>query len=184
MAAYDDSPAVPALTAEPALLRAALEAEVPVLGVCLGARLLAVAAGAVARPGDGQQIGGGAVRTTPAAPADPLLPRHPNTCACCTGTATPWTPAGATLLASCDRYPVQAFRTGGSAWGLRFHLEVDSEAVDALATAAPGPRRPAGRGVPAPRAPRDGLGPGPLRGRATPLPGPGGAPRLNPGDAR
>jgi GMP synthase-like glutamine amidotransferase len=54
MAAYED---FPSRNAELAWLCAALEAEVPVLGVCLGAQLLAVAAGGVARPGDGAQIG-------------------------------------------------------------------------------------------------------------------------------
>jgi len=141
MAAYDDSPAFPTLAAELALLRAALEAEVPVLGVCLGAQLLAVAAGGTARPGDGPQIGWGAVRTTSAAPADPLFasassaPGHLRVLHWHGDTMD--LPDGATLLATCDRYPVQAFRIGGSAWGLQFHLEVDKEAVDAFATAFP-----------------------------------------------
>ncbi|MFE2044698.1 type 1 glutamine amidotransferase [Streptomyces sp. NPDC059477] len=46
-------------------------------------------------------------------------------------------PAEAVTLASCDRYPVQAFRVGASAWGLQFHLEVDITAVDAFAQAFP-----------------------------------------------
>ncbi|MFF7655269.1 type 1 glutamine amidotransferase [Streptomyces sp. NPDC007983] len=112
MAAYDDSPAFTTRTAELTLLRAALEAEVPVLGVCLGAQLLAVAAGGVARPGGGQQIGWGAVRTTPAASADPMFvaaPEHLRVLHWHGDTMD--LPADATLLASCDRYPVQAFRT-------------------------------------------------------------------------
>ena len=36
-------------------------------------------------------------------------------------------PAGATLLASSDRDPHQAFRFGGNAWGLQFHPEFDAE---------------------------------------------------------
>ncbi|MFI0777420.1 methyltransferase domain-containing protein [Streptomyces sp. NPDC021212] len=138
MAAYDDSPAFPTRAAELALLRVALEAVVPVLGVCLGAQLLAVAAGGVARPGDGQQTGWGTVRTTSAAPADPLfapLPEHLRVLHWHGDTMD--LPAGAALLASCDRYPVQAFRIGGAGWGLQFHLEVDEEAIDAFATAFP-----------------------------------------------
>lgn len=139
MAAYDDSPAFATRAAELSLLRAALEAEVPVLGVCLGAQLLAVAAGGTARPGDAQQIGWEEVRTTSAAPADQLFAGLPERLR-----VLHWhgdtmdLPAGATLLASCDRYPVQAFRIGGSAWGLQFHLEVDKAAVDAFAAAFPG----------------------------------------------
>lgn len=96
MAAYED---FPSRTAELALLWAALEAEVPVLGVCLGAQLR-------------------------------LRVPHWHS-------DTMDLPAGATLLASCDRYPVQAFRIGGSAWGIQFHLEVDKAAVEAFAGAFP-----------------------------------------------
>ncbi|MFB7757888.1 gamma-glutamyl-gamma-aminobutyrate hydrolase family protein, partial [Streptomyces sp. NPDC056121] len=56
MAAYSDD-GFPTRGAELTLLREALAAEVPVLGVGLGARLLAVAAGGVARTGSGSQVG-------------------------------------------------------------------------------------------------------------------------------
>lgn len=135
MAAYED---FPSRVAELALLRAALEAEVPVLGVCLGAQLLAVAAGGVARPGNGTQVGWADVRMTEAARGDVLFAAVPERLR-----VPHWhgdtmdLPAGATLLASCDRYPVQAFRIGGSAWGMQFHLEVDEAAVTAFADASP-----------------------------------------------
>ncbi|MEV6507636.1 methyltransferase domain-containing protein [Streptomyces sp. NPDC051642] len=135
MAAYED---FPSRGAELALLRAALEAEVPVLGVCLGAQLLAVAAGGVARPGNGTQVGWADVWMTEAARGDVLFAAVPERLR-----VLHWhgdtmdLPAGATLLASCDRYPVQAFRVGGSAWGMQFHLEVDEEAVGAFADAFP-----------------------------------------------
>lgn len=135
MAAYED---FPSRSAELALLRATLEAEVPVLGVCLGAQLLAVAAGGVARPGNGTQVGWAAVRTTEAARADALFGAVPERLR-----VLHWhgdtmdLPVGATLLASCDQYPVQAFRVGGSAWGMQFHLEVDEAAVGAFAEAFP-----------------------------------------------
>ncbi|MFD4557973.1 methyltransferase domain-containing protein [Streptomyces sp. NPDC058469] len=135
MAAYED---FPSRSAELALLRAALAAEVPVLGVCLGAQLLAVAAGGVARPGNGTQVGWADVRMTDAARADALFGAVPERLR-----VLHWhgdtmdLPAGATLLASCDQYPVQAYRIGGSAWGMQFHLEVDEAAVGAFADAFP-----------------------------------------------
>ncbi|MEW2492439.1 methyltransferase domain-containing protein [Streptomyces nodosus] len=135
MAAYDD---FPSRSAELALLRAALEAEIPVLGVCLGAQLLAVAAGGAGKPGGGTQIGWGDVRTTAAAAIDPLFAAIPGQ-----SRVLHWhgdtmdLPTEATLLASCDRYPVQAFRIGRCAWGLQFHLEVDEMAVEALVRAFP-----------------------------------------------
>ncbi|MFD3480724.1 type 1 glutamine amidotransferase [Streptomyces sp. NPDC058695] len=137
MAAHSDA-GCPARRAELALLREALAAEVPVLAVGLGARLLAVAAGGAARTGSGSRLGWGEVRTCPAADRDPLFAsvseqlrvphRHGDTMEL---------PDGAALLASCERNPVQAFRVGGSAWGLQFHLEVDEAAVDAFVTAFP-----------------------------------------------
>jgi GMP synthase-like glutamine amidotransferase len=38
-------------------------------------------------------------------------------------------PDGATLLASSDRYDVQAFRVGEVAWGLQFHVEATTAMV-------------------------------------------------------
>ncbi|MHB9856944.1 methyltransferase domain-containing protein [Streptomyces sp. YIM S03343] len=128
----------PGRAAELALLRAALAAEVPVLGVCLGARLLAVAAGAEGHRGGGAETGWGAVDLSPVARRDPLFTDVPGRLRVFHGhTDSMELPHGATPLASCDRDPVQAFRIGGSAWGLRFHLEVDKSAVDALAAAFP-----------------------------------------------
>ncbi|GGJ92111.1 hypothetical protein GCM10011583_24450 [Streptomyces camponoticapitis] len=128
----------PTRSAELALLRAALAAEVPVLGVCLGAQLLAVAAGACARAGSGFQVGWSEVRTRRAAATDPLFAGVPEGLG-----VLHWhgdtmdLPDGAVLLASCDRYPVQAFRVGAAAWGLQFHLEADEETVDAFVAAFP-----------------------------------------------
>ncbi|MFJ4468320.1 methyltransferase domain-containing protein [Streptomyces sp. NPDC089424] len=136
-AAYDDSSAFPARAAELSLLRAALAAEVPVLGVCLGAHLLALAAGGTVRPGPARR-GRGEVRTTAAACADPLFAalrpplRMPHRHADLVDL-----PARVTVLASCDRYPVQAFRVDGSAWGLQFHPESDKAAGDAFVAALP-----------------------------------------------
>ena len=38
-------------------------------------------------------------------------------------------PESAALLASSDRYAVQAFRVGEVAWGLQFHVEATAEMV-------------------------------------------------------
>ncbi|MEV6424553.1 methyltransferase domain-containing protein [Streptomyces sp. NPDC051662] len=137
MSGYSDY-GFPTRTAELGLLRAALDAQVPVLGVCLGAQLLAVAAGGTARPGTGIQVGWGPVRMGSAAAGDPLFAGVPERLR-----VLHWhgdtmdLPAEAVALASCDRYPVQAFRVGAAAWGLQFHLEVDAAAVGAFARAFP-----------------------------------------------
>lgn len=120
----------PSRRAEIALLRAAVDAGTPTLGVCLGSQLLAAAGGGEVRPGTGLEVGWGSVTLAPEAATDPLLAGIRG--------ALPvlhWhgetfdLPPGAVLLASSDAYPHQAFRLGAAAWGLQFHLEVDAAAV-------------------------------------------------------
>jgi len=132
----------PTRRAEVALLQYALERELPTLGVCLGAQLLALAAGAAVYTGQaGQEIGWAPVALTDQAPADPLfgslfdaLPGGPPAGL----TVLHWhgdtfdLPPGAAHLASSAMYPNQAFRTGPAAWGLQFHLEVDAAAIEAF----------------------------------------------------
>lgn len=113
------------------LISDALDRGTSTLGVCLGAQLLAVAAGGSVIVGDaGPEIGWGAVDLTEEADADPLLGGVPSRL-----TVLHWhgdtldVPAGATRLASSPKYPNQAYRVGGRAWGLQFHVEVDDQAV-------------------------------------------------------
>ena len=125
--------------AEVALLEDALGRQVPTLGVCLGAQLLALAAGATVRPGDdGPEVGWCDVDLLPSRAGDALLHGLPG--------ALPvlhWhgdtfdLPPGAQHLARTGRYPNQAFRMGRAAWGLQFHLEVTAAAVDGLLRAFP-----------------------------------------------
>jgi GMP synthase (glutamine-hydrolysing) len=113
------------LDPEKAFLRDALEAGVPILGVCLGSQLLAEAAGAKPHRIPEPEIGWYEIEITDAGAADPLLgPLAPSV------ELFEWhhyvapLPAGAVELA---RTPacVQAFRIEGKpAWGLQFHAEV------------------------------------------------------------
>ncbi|MCP3061643.1 glutamine amidotransferase [Myxococcus sp. K38C18041901] len=116
----------PFLRDEGAVLMERLAGERPCLGICLGAQLLADAAGAEVFAGkNGFEVGVGPVRWTPEAQQDPVIaagarPR---------GTVAHWhgdtykPVPGATLLASTDRYTQQAFRLGNS-YGFQFHLEL------------------------------------------------------------
>lgn len=130
MSAYSDT-SFATRQAELALLNMALDAGVPTLGVCLGAQLIAVAAGGKARPGDGLEIGWGPVRLTADTAKDPLFEGLSGSIS-----VLHWhgdtvdLPVGSILLASSDQYPNQAFRLSPVAWGLQFHLEVTAEAVD------------------------------------------------------
>ena len=65
--------AFPALRQERHYLRDAMERDVPVFGVCLGAQLMAAALGGVVRPTGGYQFGLRKIDVTPAGSADPVF---------------------------------------------------------------------------------------------------------------
>src|SRR6478735_6473846 len=72
MGALDDAEH-PYLPAERAFLAAVHDQAVPVLGVCLGAQLLAAALGAAVHRGPRGEVGSGTVELTPAGRNDPVL---------------------------------------------------------------------------------------------------------------
>jgi GMP synthase (glutamine-hydrolysing) len=125
----DEVDRFPALAAEREWLAEAVRRQMPVLGVCLGAQLLARALGAEVRPGEGMEIGFAAVDVGD--PGDPVL-----------GGLAPRTevlhwhgdvfdlPDGAQHLASSELTENQAFRVG-NAWGVLFHPEADLALVEA-----------------------------------------------------
>jgi GMP synthase-like glutamine amidotransferase len=137
----------PSRNAEVSLLADALSIGVPTLGICLGAQILAVAAGGVvARNAYGPEIGWAPVHLAPSCADDRLFGGLPPAL-----TVLHWhgesfeVPPSSQLLMSSDAYPNQAFRIGDVAWGLQFHLEVTAAAVDgflgafsAEAASAPG----------------------------------------------
>ena len=77
------------LADERALLRGAVEAGLPVLGVCLGAQQLAAALGAPVLEGPAPECGVGEVHLTTTALDDPVFGPLPRRCPACTGTGTP-----------------------------------------------------------------------------------------------
>jgi GMP synthase (glutamine-hydrolysing) len=117
----------PALRQERLLLAEAVEEGVPVLGICLGAQLLARALGAEVRPGTAPEIGWLDIASTAEAAGDPVLGHlDGRTSVFQWHVDTFELPAGASHLATSTAYENQAFRHG-EAWGLQFHPEVDFE---------------------------------------------------------
>jgi GMP synthase-like glutamine amidotransferase len=117
-----------AVVATRAVLRAALERDMPVLGICLGAELLAQAAGGAVRPCRAE-YGYCRMRMEPAASQDPLLRGLPVELDAFQAHGFAFElPPGATPLARSD-HALQAFRLGGRAWGLQFHPEPTLEMV-------------------------------------------------------
>jgi GMP synthase (glutamine-hydrolysing) len=122
MGAYDGA-AYPWLAGEIDALKLAMDSGVAIWGVCLGAQLIAAAAGCSVYAGAIPEAGISTVTLTEAAHTDPVF----------AGVDDPLTvlqwhsdtfelPEGAVLLATGDTYPNQAFRLGRS-YGLQFHLE-------------------------------------------------------------
>ncbi len=142
--AYDDESA-PWLPALRTLLGEAVRAELPTLGLCLGAQLLAAANGGTLQIGapPGREAGVIDVVPRPAAAHDPLLDElaadvpadHPGGGGVLArmpsmhADAVVTLPPNATWLASSAMYPYQAFRVGAAAWGLQFHPESSAETV-------------------------------------------------------
>ncbi len=125
----NDTERHPRLAEEVEWLRAAVDAELPLLGVCLGSQLLARALGATVAPGRAKEIGFAPVEIVDG--DDPLLaPLAP------TAEVLHWhgevfdLPPGATALARSALTDVQAFRAGPRAWGLLFHAEADGALVE------------------------------------------------------
>ncbi|HEY5977836.1 MAG TPA: type 1 glutamine amidotransferase [Solirubrobacterales bacterium] len=125
----DDVATYPALAAEREWLAEAARREMPILGICLGAQLLARALGAEVRRGERPEIGFAHVDVHD--PTDPvvggLAPRSD---------VLHWhddafdLPPGAESLASSSLTEHQAFRRG-HAWGVLFHPEADASMVEA-----------------------------------------------------
>jgi GMP synthase (glutamine-hydrolysing) len=119
-----ESDIYPWIDEEIALLREALGDGTPVMGLCLGAQLLAKAAGGSVHRSEPSEVGWVEVSTAPAAAADPVLGGVP-----AAFTAMQWhhyaceLPPGAVELAR-NETCLQAFRLGEAAWGTQFHIEV------------------------------------------------------------
>jgi GMP synthase (glutamine-hydrolysing) len=112
------------LEGERALLAGLLERGVPVLGVCLGAQLLAQAAGAPVLRARQPEVGWFEVAVAGEAADDPLLgPLAPGFDALEWHSYEFLLPDRATALAS-SAGCLQAYRIGERAWGIQFHAEV------------------------------------------------------------
>lgn len=114
----------PWLVDEKRFLAAALTGTVPLLGVCLGAELIAEAAGGTTGHMPRPEIGWYEVSLTEAGRADPVLgPIGAGFEALEWHSYAIAPPATATVLARSDSC-VQGYRIGGCAWGIQFHAEV------------------------------------------------------------
>lgn len=130
MGAYEGDK-YPHLEVEKEAIRRAIKDEKPVLGICLGAQLIASALGAKVGPSPVKEIGWYEVSLTDEGKSDPLLKDLQ---------PTEWIfqwhgdalelPPGAVWLASSESCAAQAFRVGEKVYGFQFHLEVDEAMIE------------------------------------------------------
>ena len=120
---------LPYLRLEMELVRQATARRQPILGICLGAQLIARALGATVRRNPVKEIGWYSLHFTEAARGDRLFD------GLSTETVFHWhgetfdLPPGAELLAGSELCRHQAFRAGETVYGLQFHLEVTPEMI-------------------------------------------------------
>ncbi|WP_246040695.1 type 1 glutamine amidotransferase [Streptomyces cadmiisoli] len=120
----------PWLPAERALARRCADDGVPLLGICLGAQILAVATGGEVTGDHGRpERGSCTIALRPEAGHDRLLAGMPTRFPAIQNHRDQVTalPPGAVHLAQNERCPVQAFRVGQRAWGVQFHPEVGAD---------------------------------------------------------
>jgi len=119
----------PFLVAETELIRARIARRRPTLGICLGAQLIAVAAGSAVAPSGLKEIGYSPLALTAEGEGSPLAPLggvpvlhwHGDVFAI---------PDGAVRLAQTPGFPNQAFALGTEILGLQFHLEADHTRIE------------------------------------------------------
>lgn len=128
---YEGDQRYPYFTQEKALLRKAVEHEVPTLGICLGGQLLAHVLGAEVKRHTFTEIGFFDVPLTAEGRSDPLyqgLPGYQK--------VFHWhedifdLPQGAIRLAESTSTQNQAFRYGRHMYGLQYHIELNPEMLN------------------------------------------------------
>jgi GMP synthase (glutamine-hydrolysing) len=117
---------------EEKMIERAVKNNLPVLGICLGAQLIADALGARVYPNGVKEIGWYDLAPTAAAKDDPLFHNlRANEKVFQWHGDTFDLPRGAVHLAFSPLCTNQAFRYGRNVYALQFHLEVDGKMIDA-----------------------------------------------------
>ncbi|MGB9628551.1 MAG: type 1 glutamine amidotransferase [Thermodesulfobacteriota bacterium] len=120
----------PFLREEDRFIKEAIQRGKSVLGICLGAQLIAKALGAKVFKAPVKEIGWYDVSLTKIGSDDPLFFKFPKTFPVFQWHGDTFEiPKGAKLIVTSSSVPYQAFRYGEKVYGLQFHLEVTGEMI-------------------------------------------------------
>jgi len=123
----------PYLLDEIALIKEAIKMEKRILGVCLGAQLVAEALGAKAEPSPHQEVGMHLIELLDDAKNDPVFRHFPNKFEVMHWHYDmPGLPKDAVLLAKSEGCPRQAFRYGDRIYGFQFHFELTEKVIEGM----------------------------------------------------
>ena len=132
MAAYE-ADKYPFLAAESGLVERALTAGRPVLGICLGAQMIAQALGARVYPGERREVGWAPITLTEDGRDDPVFGGEDDELVAFHMHGDTYElPPDARNLATSALYEQQAFRWGDLVYGLQFHLEFTEAIIGRL----------------------------------------------------
>ncbi len=134
----DPEDKAPWMARELEFLREAHERSIPVVGVCLGAQLVAAALGGEVSPMDQPEIGFHSVKLGPTGQTETLLAgiSWDSMQFCHHGQEITKLPEGAVPLASSKRCKVQAFKVGMRTYGFQYHFEADQPIIRKLVNSA------------------------------------------------
>lgn len=125
-----DEKIYPFLTQELRCIERRIKDRRPLLGICLGAQLMARVLGASVAPMKSKEIGFSAIQLTPAGRTSALAALPENTAVLHWHGDQFSIPKGAESLAGTNICPNQAFAIGNHALGLQFHLEADTDKIE------------------------------------------------------
>lgn len=121
----------PWIAEEQALLARLVAAGRPVLGICLGAQLLALATGGRSGYLDVPEIGWYDVAVTPAGREDPLMAPLADGFSALQWHSCDFTPVPGAVTLAASAACAQVCRVGANAWSVQFHAEVTGEDFEA-----------------------------------------------------
>ena len=125
----NDEAGCPWLAAEKQFIRKAIEKDKAVIGICLGAQLIANALGAAVRPNGTKEIGWFPITAEPASYTEDIFSFPQELLVFHWHGETFDLPDGAIRLAKSDACENQAFQLGRRVIGMQFHLETTPDAA-------------------------------------------------------